>query len=90
MTHTVKADSAFYKEMLEKGDGFQLVKDDRPYKVGEILMLQEWSTNHYTGKEESYEITSILKGDAKHNNGIRKGFCFVFFKLTSPEGNPAK
>lgn len=47
---------------------------DRPFKQGELLLLQEWDNvnNCYTGREAEKRITYILEGGIF---GLMEGYC---------------
>lgn len=80
MTHAVKTWTEYFVPQ-EKGDKlFELRKDDRPYKVGDKFLSQEFNsaTNQYTGKETTYTITYILR-DAKIF-GLIPGYCILQLK----------
>lgn len=84
MTHALKTWPEFY-ESIESGEkNFELRKFDRPFTVGDTLILQEWDPGKaiYTGKERSVEIGYILS-DVPPEFGLIKGFCILGFK----EGN---
>ena len=80
MTHALKTWIDFFKPQ-ETGDKlFELRKDDRPYKVGDTFLSQEFDQkkNEYTGRETRYIITYILR-EAKFF-GLREGFCILQLK----------
>ena len=62
-------------------------KDDRHFKLGDILILQEWSpqTKAYTGEMEVREITDIQRGP---NWGIPEGYAMLSVRprCSSPGG----
>lgn len=76
MTHALKTWPEYYN-LLQKGDKtFELRKDDRPFEIGDSLILQEYELiSGYTGSELNFQITGILR-DAG-NFGLRKGFCIL-------------
>lgn len=80
MTHAVKTWKIFF-EPQEKGEKlFELRKDDRPYKVGDYFLSQEYDQvkNEYTGKETKYLITYILRNCEFF--GLKKGYCILQLK----------
>lgn len=46
MTHYLKTCPQFYKEVKAGNKTFELRKNDRDYKVGDILVLQEYNPNN--------------------------------------------
>lgn len=79
MTHALKTWPEFYKDVDKGSKTFEVRKADRPFKVGEALLLQEWDNvnNCYTGKECLREITYILYGG---QFGVQDGFVVMGLK----------
>lgn len=79
MTHALKTWPEFYKDVDKGSKTFEVRKADRPFKVGETLLLQEWDNvnNCYTGKECLREITYILYGG---QFGVQDGFVVMGLK----------
>ena len=76
MTHALKTWPEFYK-LVESGEkAFEVRKMDRPFKVGETLLLQEFDNEkqEFTGNETTRVITCILR-DPKF--GIKTGYCVM-------------
>ena len=70
--HELKILPQYFKEVEENKKTFELRKDDRDYKVGDVLLLKEWNPNetytavddeetHYSGKKVVRIITNILR-----------------------------
>lgn len=80
MTHALKTYPEYFKA-IESGDKtFELRKDDRPFKVGDTILLQEYDPEKktYTGKEISMAIGYILRDAVKF--GLKAGFCIIGLK----------
>lgn len=80
MTHAVKTWLEYF-ESQQKGDKmFELRKDDRPYKVGDRFLSQQYDQHksEYTGKEQAYLITYVLR-DADFF-GLKPGYCILQLK----------
>lgn len=77
MTHTLKTWIPFYAEQEKGHKLFELRKDDRPYKVGDKFISQEFDSkaNTYTGKESTYIITYVLR-EAEFF-GLKNGYCIL-------------
>lgn len=78
MTHALKTWKGFY-EAIESGDkNFEVRKADRPFKVGDDLLLQEYDKdkNEYTGRETKRRITYILSGDV-NKFGLFADYCVM-------------
>lgn len=60
VTHKLKTWPPFYHYVENHQKTFEIRKDDRDYKVGDILILQEYHNGAYTGKECKREVTFII------------------------------
>lgn len=62
MTHALKTEGIFFKAIVDGTKTFDVRKHDRPFKVGDRLLLQEWhkETEKYSGQEWNGEIIYIL------------------------------
>lgn len=79
MTHALKTWPQYFQD---RGKSFEVRKYDRPFKVGETLLLQEWDneTKQYTGDELKVQITYILHGG---QFGIEEGYVVMGIKEVS-------
>lgn len=77
MTHALKTWKEFYQAVESGIKPFEIRKDDRPFKVGDTLLLQEWDVvkEEYTGKETERRITFILRGAEMF--GLKDGFIIM-------------
>lgn len=80
MTHALKTWPEFYKAIEDGSKTFEVRMYDRPFKVGDKLLLQEYDPNNkvYTGKESEFGITYILHS-AKYG-GLKKAYCVLGIK----------
>ncbi len=54
---------------------FEVRKDDRSFKVGDTLWLQEWTEKAgYTGLSKQFKVGYILRGEKW---GIMDGYCVM-------------
>lgn len=62
MTHALKTEPIFFKAITEGIKTFDVRKNDRTFKMGDRLLLQEYhpEAEKYTGQEWNGEITYIL------------------------------
>lgn len=82
MTHALKTWPEFFKS-IESGDKpFEVRKADRPFKINDTLLLQEFNNEkqEYTGKEWEGTITYILEGG---EFGVKKGYSVLGIKEKS-------
>jgi len=85
MTHALKTWPAYYEEVVSGNKPFELRKDDREFKSGDVVILQEYDPlrKKYTGEEEKFKIGFIYRGT---EFGLKKGYC-VFALLPHEYGN---
>lgn len=72
-------------ELLRTGlKKFEIRRNDRPFEVGHILALQEWSPVNlrYSGRRLHYKITCIYQGE---QYGIMAGFAVLGISTISTE-----
>jgi len=80
MTHALKTWSIYYQSLVDGSKTFEIRKDDRPFNIGDTFLAQEYnfSTKEYTGSEEPFEITYILREAVGF--GLIKGFVILGIK----------
>lgn len=61
--HLLKIYPMYFKEILWNKKTFEIRKNDRDYKVGDILVLQEFdaASQEYTGNKLEVEVTYLLQ-----------------------------
>lgn len=81
MTHALKTWPEYYKAVESGEKTFEIRRFDRPFKVGDTLLLQEWDNKNeqYTGQELKMTITYILSGDV-NKFGLFADFCVMGIK----------
>ncbi len=76
MTHELKLLPQYFNDVENGIKNFEIRKNDRDYKVGDTLLLREWSKETgYTGKEIERKVDYIHKGDGQF--GIAEGYCIL-------------
>lgn len=58
--HSLKILPEYFKSVKDGTKRFEIRYNDRNYKVGDLLLLREWSNGHYTGNEIIVKVTYIL------------------------------
>jgi hypothetical protein len=76
MTHKLKTWKEFFWAIANLEKTFEVRRNDRGFKVGDILLLKEWDNEaeKYTGKIIEVEVTYILNGG---QFGIEEGFVVM-------------
>ncbi len=76
MTHELKLSPKYFND-VEKGlKNFEIRKNDRDFKVGDILILKEWD-KEYTGKEIRKEVKYLFNGKENSGFGLSEDYCIL-------------
>lgn len=80
MLHALKTIQPYFKELQVGDKTFEVRKDDRPFKKGDDLVLQEWDDENkqYTGQELFFTITYTLRNISKY--GLKDGYVILGIK----------
>ena len=64
MTHGLKVWPEYMDGLLNKSKTFEVRKNDRDFKVGDVLTLSEWDnvTETWTGRTCTRYVTYVLQG----------------------------
>ena len=76
--HYLKTVQPFFNHVMYSNKGFEVRKHDRDFKVGDIVVLEEYDpeSNSYSGYKTSRHIMYILRhGD--YPEGIQQGYCVL-------------
>ncbi len=80
--HDLKTVQPYY-DASECGDKtFEIRKNDRDFKVGDILRLYEWDGEKATGREHCKQITYILDNPAYLASGM---VCLAVKRINKEE-----
>lgn len=71
--HKLKLAKMFFEDVRLGRKSFELRKNDRDYKIGDILELREMDNGEPTGRVIEKEITYILEGFA----GLKEDYCIL-------------
>ncbi|BDE80465.1 ASCH/PUA domain-containing protein [Clostridioides difficile] len=69
MIHELKILPQYFKEVVNGNKNFEVRKNDRGFKKGDLLVLQEFDGEKYTGLETRKEITYVLENSDYLQNG---------------------
>ncbi|MBO4889871.1 MAG: DUF3850 domain-containing protein [Lachnospiraceae bacterium] len=76
--HELKILPEYFRAVTNREKQFELRKDDRNFKVGDLIVLKEWDGNEYTGRQAGlYIITYILRDCEEY--GLKDGYCILGF-----------
>lgn len=86
--HFLKVSPKYYEPLLKGAKLFEIRKTDRPFKVMDTVILEEFDTEKkiYTGRHVSVWILYILTNE-EFPEGIKPGYCILSVKTrhTPPE-----
>lgn len=77
--HKLKTWKPYFNEVRKGNKTFEVRKNDRDFKNGDLLCLEEYipEGDYYTGEQLWCKVTYILQGG---NFGIEKGFVVLGIK----------
>lgn len=77
MIHKLKTIQPYFDDVDLGGKTFEVRKNDRNFKVGDFMVLQEWKMNKscYTGNEVKTIITYVLDNEEY----CKQGYVIIGF-----------
>ncbi len=75
MIHELKILPEYFEAVTSGRKQFEIRENDRNFKIGDQLILREWSKNEYTGDSYKAEITYIT------NYAQRDGYVVLGIKM---------
>ncbi len=78
-THELKILPEYFDAVQSGKKNFELRKNDRDYRCGDILLLREWKDGEYTGRTVKRKITYILTGCQEY--GLAEDYCILAMKI---------
>ena len=73
--HELKILPEHFKPVWNGTKKAELRKDDRCFNVGDVLCLNEWDGEKYTGNFIEVEVTHILRNCSDY--GLSDGYCIL-------------
>ena len=73
--HELKTLTEYFQDICSRSKTFELRKNDRDYKVGDILILNEFNGTELTGNKVKRTVIYIL--DNVEQYGLMKGFVIM-------------
>lgn len=76
MIHELKTWNEYFEEVFMGRKTFEVRKNDRNFKKGDLLILKEWNpkTEKYTGRIISRGVSYVLEGG---QFGVEKGYVVI-------------
>ncbi len=80
--HQIRLGASFFEDACSNIKSFELRKNDRGYKKGDILELMEFADGKNTGRTVRKLVTYILED----YTGLEDGFCIMATSLVNKDG----
>lgn len=81
MEHDLKTWPAFFPALLNGKKTFEVRRNDRDFRVEDILILREWdpTIEDYTGRVVRRVVTYLARAEdlSRMGSGLREGFCVM-------------
>ena len=75
--HELKISPKYFDDVKSGNKRFEIRKDDRDYKVGDLITLKEYENGQYTGREiKNIPIRYILR-NVTFEYGLMDGYCIL-------------
>lgn len=79
MIHELKTLQPFFWMVWDGEKTAEIRKDDRGFKIADVLILREWSPNTgYSGCYMEMSITSIVRAE-DFPDALQPGYCLLSF-----------
>jgi ParB family chromosome partitioning protein len=82
--HQIRLGESFFEDACSNAKSFELRKNDRGYKKGDILELMEFADGRNTGRMVRKLVTYILED----YTGLEDGFCIMATALVDKDDEP--
>lgn len=77
--HNLKIKPQYFKDVVSGDKTFEVRKNDRDFKVGDVILLGEYENGRYTGITAYVKITYILDNPEY----CKEGYVILGIKLYS-------
>jgi hypothetical protein len=77
--HVLKTWPCYFKDVYAEIKKFELRKDDRNFRVGDLLILREWSpqTERFTGRECIRRVVYKVSEGPLPIKGLLEEYCIL-------------
>lgn len=80
--HYIRLAATYYDDVATGKKSFELRKNDRDYKTGDILEMNEFTEGRNTGRVIRCRVTYMLEG----YTGLTDGYCILGIKVLQAQG----
>ena len=71
--HRIKVLTPYYQDLVDRKKSFELRINDRDYRVGDTVILEEYTGEFFTGRGIRRKIKYVLKDCPQF--GLKNGYC---------------
>ena len=89
MIHELKIYTDFFNAVISGKKTFEIRKNDRNYKVGDMLALNEWDWDAYTGNSCLVYVDYIMESPEYVKEDIQNRRAGAFDPLPFPKSRPS-
>ena len=82
MLHELKVYPRFFEETIEGNKTFEIRKNNRDFRVGDVLVLKEWDGTKYTKREVKVAVRYILNDEFA---GLAAGYVAMGVQILAEE-----
>ena len=75
MTHELKIDTKYFELVQDGIKNWEIRKNDRKFKVGDILRLKEYNKEEFTNRELIRKVIGVF-----NEFGLEKGYVILTLK----------
>lgn len=75
--HVLKTDVPIWEHVSRGDKNFEVRRNDRDYAIGDILVLEEWRGEQFTGQLCKRVVTYVLQGG---RYGVQLGYVVLGLK----------
>ena len=76
--HELKILPEYYSAVVSGKKRFELRKNDRDFRAGDILRLEEWDGHEYTGRATDVMVLYIL---LEYAGALAPGYCIMSIEV---------
>lgn len=77
--HDLKIKPEYYRDVVNGDKTFEIRKNDRDYKVGDLLVMNEFRNGEYTGSNVHCIVSYLVQGSEEF--GLDKDWCVLGIHL---------
>lgn len=73
--HKLKISPNNFADICFRNKCFEIVKDDKDYRIGDKLVIEEWNKGQYTGS--TFSPNRPIQYILRDCEGLQEGYCIL-------------